>query len=67
MNGQLSALQQRIVGWITLQIGTWYMRKRARELAPKVAAGAAVVGVVVLVLGAAAATAQQRRSRFPPV
>ncbi len=65
MNGQISAVQQRIVGWITLQVGTWYMRKRARELAPKVAAGAAVVGVAVLVLGAW--EAQNRRSRVPPV
>ncbi|HEY5144279.1 MAG TPA: hypothetical protein VII98_12340 [Solirubrobacteraceae bacterium] len=65
MTGKLNGLNERIVGWITLQIGGWYMRKRARELAPKVAAGAAVVGAAVLVLGAW--EAQNRRSRVPTV
>ncbi len=65
MDGGLSGLHQRIVGWITLQIGSWYMRKRARELAPKVAAGAAVAGAAVLVLGVW--ETQRRRGRIPTV
>jgi len=52
MSETVSALEQRIVGWITLQIGSWYMRKRARELAPKVAAGAAVAAGALVVLAA---------------
>ena len=35
MDGGLSGLHQRIVGWITLQIGSWYMRKRAQGAGPE--------------------------------
>ncbi|HVP03039.1 MAG TPA: hypothetical protein VMT10_10760 [Solirubrobacteraceae bacterium] len=61
----MSGIRDRIVGWVTLKVGGWYLRKRARELAPAVGAVAAVTGIVALALGAWAV--QRRRAGLPTV